>query len=149
MSIQADPETRTSVSPGVLAKQTLDKAVSYLLSGQKDPGYWVAELETNVTMDAEDLLLREFLGIRDDNQTKMAAAWIRSKQSDDGTWANAHAVPADLSTTIEAYVALKLAGDDIEMPHMRRAREAVLSHGGAARSNVFTRITGGEFACVL
>ena len=32
-----------------------------------------------------------------------------------------------------------MIGDDPETPHMRRAREAILAHGGAARSNVFTR----------
>ena len=42
------------------------------------------ELETNVTMDAEDLLLRQFLGIRTEEETRLAANWIRSKQRADG-----------------------------------------------------------------
>jgi squalene-hopene/tetraprenyl-beta-curcumene cyclase len=36
---------------------------------------------------------------------------------------------------------LKLAGDDTDAEHMSRARKAILAHGGAARANVFTRIT--------
>ena len=32
-----------------------------------------------------------------------------------------------------------MIGEPVDAPHMRRAREAILSGGGAARSNVFTR----------
>jgi squalene-hopene/tetraprenyl-beta-curcumene cyclase len=35
---------------------------------------------------------------------------------------------------------LKLCGESIDAPHMRRARERVLERGGAAMCNVFTRI---------
>ena len=88
-----------------------------------------ALLETNVTIDAEDLLLREFLGVRTTSDTAATAAWIRSKQRDDGTWANFYGGPADLSTTVEAYAALRLAGDPADAEHMRSAREFVLAHG--------------------
>ena len=46
-----------------------------------------------------------------------------------------------MSCTVKAYYALKLAGDAPDAPHMVRAREAILARGGAARANVFTRIT--------
>ena len=62
-------------------------------------------------MDAEDLFLREFLGVADAAITRAAANWIRSQQRDDGTWASFHGGPPELSTTVEAYWALKLAGD--------------------------------------
>ena len=62
-------------------------------------------------MDAEDLLLRHFLGILTETDLKETAAWIRSQQREDGTWANFYGGPGDLSTTVEAYVALRLAGD--------------------------------------
>ncbi len=44
-----------------------------------------------------------------------------------------------MSASVKAYFALKMIGDDTDAPHMKRAREAILSRGGAARSNVFTR----------
>src|SRR5262245_25117101 len=91
-------------------------------------------------MDAEDLLLREFLGIRTPEETGEAARWIRSEQRDDGTWANFHEGPGDLSTTVEAYVALRLAGDPPEAPHMRTALAFVQREGGIEASRVFTRI---------
>ena len=107
---------------------------------QHDEGWWKGELETNVTMDAEDLLLRQFLGIRTEQQTAAAATWIRSRQRDDGTWATYYGGPPDLSTTIEAYVALRLAGDAVDAPHMRLASAYIREAGGIGASRVFTRI---------
>ena len=118
----------------------LERARDRLMSLQDQAGWWKAELETNVTMDAEDLLLREFLGIRDSSALERAANWIRSQQRDDGTWANFYGAPADLSTTIEAYAALKLAGDPIDAPHMIAAREHILGAGGVENARVFTHI---------
>jgi squalene-hopene/tetraprenyl-beta-curcumene cyclase len=124
----------------VHARRTLDAAVAYLRSRQDPQGWWKGELETNVTMDAEDLLLREFLGIRTPEETEQAARWIRSQQREDGTWANYFGGPGDLSTTVEAWVALRLAGDPAQAPHMRRAQQFVREHGGLERTRVFTRI---------
>src|SRR5881628_623664 len=103
------------------ARTTLGRGIDHLLALQSPEGWWKGELETNVTMDAEDLFTREFLGIRTDEQTRATAAWIRSQQREDGTWANFYGGPGDLSTTIEAYIALRLAGDEPELPHMRAA----------------------------
>jgi len=114
--------------------------VGYLTSLQDPAGWWQGELETNVTMDAEDLLLREFLGIRTDEETAAAARWIRSSQRPDGTWANFRGGDADLSTTVEAYVALRLAGDPPEAPHMATAASWIRARGGVESSRVFTRI---------
>ncbi len=122
------------------AAESLDRAVTHLRHLQDPAGYWKGELETNVTMDAEDLLLREFLGIREDRETAEAARWIRSKQRDDGSWATFYGGPPDLSTTVEAWVALRLAGDDPGAAHMRAAAGFVRAVGGVERSRVFTRI---------
>ena len=119
---------------------TLDRAVEHLLSLQTADGFWKGELETNVTMDAEDLFLREFLGIRTAEQSRLSGNWIRSQQRHDGTWANFYGGPGDLSTTVEAYAALKLVGDDPDAEHMRRARDWILERGGLERTRVFTRI---------
>src|SRR3954454_16461501 len=103
------------------AAQTLAAAVAHLREGQDAQGWGKGELQPNVTMDAEDLLLREFLGIRDAELTERAARWIRSQQRDDGSWGAFHGAPGDLSTTIEAYVALRLAGDAPAAEHMQAA----------------------------
>ncbi|MGD0742020.1 MAG: squalene--hopene cyclase [Acidimicrobiales bacterium] len=122
------------------ARRALGKARDHLLGIQEPEGWWKGELETNVTMDAEDLMLREFLGIRRDDDTAAAAAWIRSKQRPDGTWATYHGGPGDLSTTVEAYCALRLAGDEPGEAHMSRAAAFVRDAGGVENSRVFTRI---------
>jgi squalene-hopene/tetraprenyl-beta-curcumene cyclase len=122
------------------ARGCMKRAVEALLALQSPEGWWKGELETNVTMDAEDLLLREFLGIRTPEQTAGAARWIRSCQRGDGTWANFYEGPPELSTTVEAYVALRLAGDEPGAEHMRRAAEFILRSGGVERARVFTRL---------
>jgi squalene-hopene/tetraprenyl-beta-curcumene cyclase len=122
------------------AAVTLERAVERLLALQSPEGWWKGELETNVTMDAEDLLLRHFLGIRGDRETEQAANWIRSHQRDDGTWANFYGGPPELSTTVEAYAALRLAGDPPDAEHLGRAREWILDAGGVEQTRVFTRL---------
>ncbi len=119
---------------------TLERACEHLLSLQDEAGWWRGELQTNVTMDAEDMLLREFLGIRHADETERSAAWIRSQQRADGTWANFYGGPGELSTTIEAYWALRLAGDGPEERHMRAAASFVREQGGIARARVFTHV---------
>ncbi|GDY28680.1 squalene-hopene cyclase [Gandjariella thermophila] len=122
------------------ARSATQLAAKHLLSLQSDAGWWKGELETNVTMDAEDLMLRRFLGILDADTLADAARWIRSQQRDDGTWTNFLGGPADLSTTVEAYTALRMAGDAADTEHMRRAREYILDSGGLEATRVFTRI---------
>jgi squalene-hopene/tetraprenyl-beta-curcumene cyclase len=122
------------------ARIALERACEHLLALQNEAGWWRGELQTNVTMDAEDMLLREFLGIRTAAETERSAAWIRSQQREDGTWANFHGGPGDLSTTVEAYWALRLAGYSAQEPHMRTAAEWVREQGGLERARVFTHV---------
>jgi squalene-hopene/tetraprenyl-beta-curcumene cyclase len=122
------------------AHVALRRACELLLSLQDQQGWWKGELQTNVTMDAEDMLLREFLGIRRADETERSAAWIRSQQRQDGTWANFHDGPGDLSTTIEAYWALKLAGDSPQQPHMQAAAAFIREQGGIEQARVFTHV---------
>ena len=122
------------------ARKSLFRATDALVALQHHEGWWKGELETNVSIDAEDLFLREYLGIRTDEQTRSTAAWIRSRQRDDGTWANFHGGPPELSTTIEAYVALRLSGDSPDAEHLAAAARFIISAGGVERARVFTRI---------
>jgi squalene-hopene/tetraprenyl-beta-curcumene cyclase len=118
----------------------LERAQSWFFREQFDDGYFWAELESNATMDAEYLLLTHFLGARDESIWRGIAQDIRNYQRDDGSWALYHGAPGDLSTTIECYFALKLAGDPADAAHLRKAREFVRSRGGIARARTFTRI---------
>ncbi|KOX30481.1 MULTISPECIES: squalene--hopene cyclase [unclassified Streptomyces] len=130
-------------SPGRLdetAARAAARAAEHLLARQDPAGWWKGDLETNVTMDAEDLLLRQFLGILDPDTTRAAALHVRREQREDGAWATFYGGPGEVSATVEAYVALRLAGDPPEAPHMARAAAWVRARGGIAAARVFTRI---------
>src|SRR5438132_6677414 len=129
-----------TVEAGSELQVALRLACERLLALQDEAGWWQGELQTNVTMDAEDMLLREFLGVRRAEETERSAAWIRSQQRADGTWANFHGGPGELSTTIEAYWALRLAGDPADAPHMRAAASFIRAQGGLERARVFTHV---------
>ncbi|MFI1677778.1 squalene--hopene cyclase [Streptomyces sp. NPDC020607] len=130
----------TAAAPREAAARAMRRSTDFLLARQDAEGWWKGDLETNVTMDAEDLLLRQFLGIRDEDTTRAAALFIRGEQRDDGTWATFFGGPGELSTTIEAYVALRLAGDRPDDAHMAKASAWVRERGGIAGARVFTRI---------
>ena len=137
---EASPAGQQDQAVPEVARETLDRAVGHLLGRQHEDGWWQGELQTNVTMDAEDLLLREFLRIRTPEETDAAARWIRSQRRADGTWSNFAGGEADLSTTVEAYVALRLAGDAPEAGHMAETAAWIRDRGGIPATRVFTRI---------
>src|SRR5579863_10309412 len=119
---------------------SIESAMSALLALQKEDGHWVFELEADATIPAEYMLLQHYLDEIDPEEEAALAEYLRATQADHGGWPLFHGGDFDLSATVKAYFALKAAGDAPDLPHMRRAREAVLAHGGAGRVNVFTRI---------
>lgn len=134
------PEPATlAMTPSATAR-AITRAADWLREQQAPEGWWQGELETNVTMDAEDLFLRRYLGILTSEQAAATARWLRSQQRADGTWATFAGGPADLSTTVEAYAALRLAGDDPAEPHLAAAARWVRGAGGLESTRVFTRM---------
>jgi squalene-hopene/tetraprenyl-beta-curcumene cyclase len=122
----------------------IDRAVretaADLQARQNDEGDWCFELEADATIPAEFIMLGHFTGEVDDETNRKLAVYLRSTQADHGGWPLFHGGEFNISASVKAYFALKLCGENIEAPHMRRAREAILQAGGAARTNVFTRI---------
>ena len=118
----------------------IEAATKALLNRQRQDGHWVFELEADATIPAEYVLLRHYLGEPVDAQLEAKiAAYLRRIQGAHGGWPLFHDGEFDMSASVKAYFALKMIGDAPEAAHMRRAREAILAHGGAAGSNVFTR----------
>jgi squalene-hopene/tetraprenyl-beta-curcumene cyclase len=118
---------------------TIARARDALLRQQRPDGHWVYELEADATIPAEYVLLEHFLDRMEPELQRKIGVYLRRIQGAHGGWPLFHDGPFDISASVKAYYALKLIGDDVDAPHMARAREAILAAGGAARSNVFTR----------
>jgi squalene-hopene/tetraprenyl-beta-curcumene cyclase len=120
---------------------SIESATEALLARQRPDGHWVFELEADATIPAEYVLLRHYLGEPVDAALEAKiAAYLRRIQGAHGGWPQLADGDLDVSATVKAYFALKMIGEPIDADHMRRAREAVLARGGAARANVFSRI---------
>lgn len=116
-----------------------EHAAAALLRLQRPDGHWVGELEGDTILESEYILLLAFLGEERSAVVRRAAAYIVRQQRPDGSWSNYPDGPFEMSVSVKAYFALKLAGHDPDAPHMARAREVILAHGGAARCNSFTK----------
>jgi len=119
----------------------IEAAAAALLALQKADGHWVFELEADATIPAEYILLRHYLGEPvDAGLEAKIASYLKRVQGEHGGWPLFRDGAFDMSASVKAYFALKMTGEETAAAHMVRAREAIRAHGGAARSNVFTRI---------
>jgi squalene-hopene/tetraprenyl-beta-curcumene cyclase len=120
--------------------ESISKARDALLAVQRSDGCWCFELEADCTIPAEYILMMHYMGDIDESLQSKIAVYLRSHQAEHGGWPLFYGGVFDISCSVKSYYALKLAGDSQDAPHMVRAREAILSRGGAARCNVFTRM---------
>src|SRR5256885_16082292 len=122
----------------------LDRAIATateaILSLQRADGHWVFELEADATIPSEYILLVHYLGEPPNSELeRKIGMYLRRIRGSHGGWPLYHDGAFDLSATVKAYFALKMIGDSPDAPHMVQAREAILAHGGAQKTNVFTR----------
>ncbi len=128
------------VRPLEAVEGAIRTATDALIAAQRHDGHWVFQLEADCTIPAEYVLMRHYLGEPvDAGLEARIARYLRRVQGAHGGWPLFHDGDFDMSASVKAYFALKMIGDDIDAPHMARAREAIRAHGGAAQSNVFTR----------
>jgi squalene-hopene/tetraprenyl-beta-curcumene cyclase len=116
-------------------ERAIERGTRRLFELQHADGHWVGELESNVTMTAQHLFWHHVLGLRTPELDRAIANELLARRRDDGTWAIWWEGPPDLSTTIEAYAALKLAGVDPGPKTLAYIR----SQGGIPRARVFTK----------
>jgi len=125
---------------GVL-EAAVTRATDALVALQRGDGHWVFELEADATIPAEYVLFVHYLAETPNLELeRKIGVYLRRIQGEHGGWPLYHGGDLDVSATVKAYFALKMIGDDIDAPHMVRAREALLARGGAGACNVFTRI---------
>lgn len=126
-------------------RQRLDASIASagraLLDVRKPDNHWVFELEADVTIPSEYILMRQYFAEPADAVLEgKIATYLRRMQNENGGWSLFYGHEFDMSASVKAYYALKMAGDSPDAPHMKKAREAMLARGGAVKANVFTRI---------
>ena len=122
--------------------KALQLAANYAWDDVHDDGHWYGEMKTNATITAEYVMLYQALGLENNLERDREALshWFLSDQNPDGSWGIAPDYPGDVSTTTEAYLALKILGTSINDSAMQRACSFVRSVGGVAKVRIFTRI---------
>ncbi len=118
-----------------------ERAQNWLLEQQAGDGYWLGELEGDSILESEYILLLAFLGLeRNKDKIQALARYLIGLQEEHGGWSAYPEGPPDVSASIKAYFALKLAGYNTNEPFMRKARQLIRSLGGVDQANSFTKI---------
>src|SRR6516164_3934108 len=119
----------------------VDASRKYLFSLQhSEEGYWCGELGADTTLESDYVLLHRLLGTEDPVRTQKCANEILSHQNDDGGWPIYNGGPSNISASVKAYFALKMAGYSPEHSALSKARERILAMGGVTEVNTFTKI---------
>jgi squalene-hopene/tetraprenyl-beta-curcumene cyclase len=133
----ADPRASSGTDPRL--DQSIARTQAYLTDRQHEEGYWVAELEGDTILESEYMLLLVWLGKERDPIFQRCANYVLDQQMPEGGWTLYPGGPLEISSSVKAYFALKIAGHDPESEPMQRARRAILDAGGAEQVNSFTR----------
>ena len=121
-------------------QDAIARSQKYLLSIQKPDGHWCAELESNVTITAEVVLLRKIWGTDTKRPLDKIEAYLRSQQREHGGWELYYGDGGELSTSVEAYMALRLLGVEREDPALVKAQKFIVQHGGISKTRIFTKL---------
>ena len=142
------PALQLSDERAAALTEPIRKAASQLLARQDPAGFWWGELTADSTLESDYILLQLWM------HPPQGAVWnpptreligkavksILDRQLPDGGF-NVYAKgPSDVSATIKAYFALKLAGVDYNDPALARARDRILALGGFQAANSYVKI---------
>ncbi len=116
------------------------RAQENLLGLQRPEGYWIGELMVDSTLVSDTVAYHHWNGKIDAEWQRKAVNHIFSMQLPDGGWNIYSGGPVEVSATIKAYLALKLAGVPVTDPRMLAAREVALHLGGVPRMNTFSKL---------
>ena len=111
----------------------------HLLAIQEPDGYWWAELESNVTITAEAVLLHKIWETDKTRPFDKVEAYLRSQQREHGGWGLYYGDGGELSTTIEAYMALRLLDVPQQIPDLLKPN-SLFATGGISKSRIFTKL---------
>jgi len=132
-------DSSVSVTPDRL-QDAIASSQNHLLSIQYPEGYWWADLESNVTMTAEVVLLHKIWDTDSKRPLAKAETYLRREQKAHGGWELYYDDGGDLSTSVEAYMALRLLGVPTTDPALVAARKFILQQGGISKTRIFTKL---------
>ncbi|KAH7320702.1 terpenoid cyclases/protein prenyltransferase alpha-alpha toroid [Stachybotrys elegans] len=122
-----------------LACRAVENAAAYSFDCQKADGHWVAEVSSDATFTSEYVMFKHALGLDLKADADALRQWLLQDQKPDGSWGLAPELPGNVSTTTEAYLALKILGVSSQDPAMLRSRDFMIKNGGVAKVRFFTR----------
>jgi squalene-hopene/tetraprenyl-beta-curcumene cyclase len=124
---------------GLRLDEVITRAQQALLRLQRPEGYWQAPLEANAEMNAEYIIFTHFMDCVDPQEEAKLKKMLLDLQQPDGSWSLFTGGEGYLSTSIEAYFALKLAGMRAGDEEMTQGRRWILSQGGVAKCGALAR----------
>ena len=127
-------------SPTTTLPQAIAQSQNYLLSQQYPAGYWWSELESNVTITAEVILLHKIWGTDNSRPLHKAEAYLRQQQREHGGWELYYGDGGEISTSVEAYLALRVLGVPADDPALLKAQDFILRQGGISKTRIFTKM---------
>jgi squalene-hopene/tetraprenyl-beta-curcumene cyclase len=125
------------------------RGADFLLERQDPQGYWIGELEADQTLESDYILLQLWLYPPDSvgpwrppswDKVRRAARYILKGQTPSGGWSLYPGGPANISASVKAYCALRLAGLESSNPRIEKARQCILGLGGVEAANSYTKI---------
>ncbi len=130
------------------ASRGMRSAAEALLAMQRPQGYWWGELTADTTLESDYILLQLWMyppvdGAWNPPTRPLIDKAVRSileRQLPDGGFNIYPQGPTEISATVKAYCALKLAGLSVDDPRMARARERILERGGVQAANSYVKI---------
>jgi squalene-hopene/tetraprenyl-beta-curcumene cyclase len=126
----------------------MNRAAAYLAGLQARDGHWCAELTADTTLESDYILFQLWLHPPYDGQWQpetrplidKAARSILDRQLPDGGFNIYVQGPSEVSASVKAYVALKLAGVPVNDPRIERLRQRILDLGGIQASNSYVKV---------
>ncbi len=130
------------------ASVSMQLALRKLLGKQDPSGFWCAELTADTTLESDDILLQLWMHPPENGtwqfanspRIRKAVKSILRRQLPDGGFNIYVNGPAEISATVKAYFALKVAGVPVTDQCMKTARERIHELGGLQSANSYVKV---------